>query len=110
MNRPKSYARLQKEAEEGNERLPENHGYGGAKVSARPAKRLLTTQALDGARAEASTPTTKDHVKALLGAPGSPKEVRGRQVEQAPHGRTDAADARARKAPASDAALRTEET
>ena len=39
MNRPKSYARLQKEAEEGNERLPENHGYGGSKVSARPAKR-----------------------------------------------------------------------
>ena len=39
MNRPKSYARLQKEAEEGNERLPENHGYGGSKVSARPATR-----------------------------------------------------------------------
>ena len=39
MNRPKSYARLQKEAEEGNERLPENHGYGGSKVSTRPAKR-----------------------------------------------------------------------
>jgi len=39
MNRPKSYARLQKEAEEGNERLPENHGYGGKAVSTRPAKR-----------------------------------------------------------------------
>ena len=39
MNRPKSYARLQKESEEGGEPLPANHGYGGSRVSARPLKR-----------------------------------------------------------------------
>ena len=39
MNRPKSYARLQKESEEGGEKLPANHGYGGKSVSARPLKR-----------------------------------------------------------------------
>ena len=82
----------------------------GATRHQRTAKQLLTTQALDGARAEASTPAAQDDVKALLGAPGAPAEVRGRQVEQAAHGSTDAADARAREAPASDAALRTEET
>ena len=80
--------------------------------SARPATRLLTTQAVDGPRATTAAHETpaQNYVKALLGAPGAPAEVRGRQVEQAPHGSTDATHARTSKAPASDAALRTEET
>ena len=80
--------------------------------SARTTKRLLITQALDGPRATAAAHETpaQNYVEALLGAPGAAAEVRGRQVEQAAHGSTDAADARTSQAPASDAALRTEET
>ena len=72
----------------------------------------LATQALDGPRATtaAHEAPAQNYVKALLGAPGAPAEVRGRQVEQAPHSSKNAADARTSQAPASDAALRTEET
>ena len=80
------------------------------RASTRPAKRLLTTQALDGARAETSAAAAQDDVKALLGAPGAPAEVRGRQVEQAAHAPKNTTDARAREARPGDAALRTEET